>query len=591
MMLDATPREDFFGTSGPRDAELAIVGESWGREEEQRQQPFVGASGAELDRMLFESGLSLIPTLKTNLFAYRPEGDEAWRLFNPKGKDKNPLLKGLDPSPFALNEYHRLFRQLSQMPNLKCVIATGNYALWALSDALVSISGTSMGNGATVLVPGGITSWRGSMLHWNSPSSRAIPLLPIIHPAAILRAWYQRAATIQDLRRAHQAFSGDWAPKTAPKILAPPEFNQAIQKFEEWLALANSGARLRLAHDIETKHGLITCMGFATGPYDETGFAMVIPLVRLKPGRQFDSFWTQQQEAHLAHLIRKILSHPNVHIEGQNYTYDTQYIQRFYGCIPSCSFDTMLAHHLLFPGTPKSLDYLSSLYCRYHRYWKDDNKDWDLSSDEKQHLVYNGVDVLRTFECATRLRTLITELKQEEQWEWEKKKADLALRMMFRGVRIDLERRADIGTKLLMHQLYLRGRLSTLIAPQLVPVMKSPTAKPWYQSTRQQAPIIYDVLGLKGQRNRKTGNITVDDEALAELARLYPELKTFFDLLLESRSIQVFHSTFVKAPLEPSGRMRCSFNPAGTETFRWSSSENAFGRGTNLQNVPKGEED
>jgi DNA polymerase I len=34
--------------------------------------------------------------------------------------------------------------------------------------------------------------------------------------------------------------------------------------------------------------------------------------------------------------------------------------------------------------------------------------------------------------------------------------------------------------------------------------------------------------------------------------------------------------------------MRCSFNVAGTETYRFSSSKNAFGTGMNLQNIPKG---
>src|SRR6185312_5176356 len=38
-------------------------------------------------------------------------------------------------------------------------------------------------------------------------------------------------------------------------------------------------------------------------------------------------------------------------------------------------------------------------------------------------------------------------------------------------------------------------------------------------------------------------------------------------------------------PLDPDGRMRCSYNVVGTENGRWSSSKNAFGRGTNLQNV------
>jgi DNA polymerase-1 len=37
--------------------------------------------------------------------------------------------------------------------------------------------------------------------------------------------------------------------------------------------------------------------------------------------------------------------------------------------------------------------------------------------------------------------------------------------------------------------------------------------------------------------------------------------------------------------------MRCSYNVAGPETFRFSSSENAFGTGMNLQNIPIGNED
>lgn len=40
-----------------------------------------------------------------------------------------------------------------------------------------------------------------------------------------------------------------------------------------------------------------------------------------------------------------------------------------------------------------------------------------------------------------------------------------------------------------------------------------------------------------------------------------------------------------KAPLDPDGRMRCSYNVCGAETGRWSSSSNAFGRGTNIQNI------
>jgi len=41
----------------------------------------------------------------------------------------------------------------------------------------------------------------------------------------------------------------------------------------------------------------------------------------------------------------------------------------------------------------------------------------------------------------------------------------------------------------------------------------------------------------------------------------------------------------LRTPLDPDGRMRCSYNIAGTENGRWSSSKNVHGRGTNLQNI------
>jgi DNA polymerase I-like protein with 3'-5' exonuclease and polymerase domains len=98
------------------------------------------------------------------------------------------------------------------------------------------------------------------------------------------------------------------------------------------------------------------------------------------------------------------------------------------------------------------------------------------------------------------------------------------------------------------------------------------------------------MLGLPLQRHRKTGNPTVDAQALAYLRWKAPEWTKLFNLLEDERSVDVFASTFIRAPLDSDGRMRCSFNIAGTETFRWSSSQNVFGSGTNLQNIPKNQE-
>jgi DNA polymerase I-like protein with 3'-5' exonuclease and polymerase domains len=114
-------------------------------------------------------------------------------------------------------------------------------------------------------------------------------------------------------------------------------------------------------------------MGFA----DSTRFAMCVPFIRrgLSDG-SFESYWTPEQEAEILLWIRKTLSHPKIKVVGQNYIYDTQYIQHEMGLSPPLTHDTMLAQNVLFPGTPKDLGYLSSLYCKYHWYWKDDVKDW-----------------------------------------------------------------------------------------------------------------------------------------------------------------------------------------------------------------------
>jgi hypothetical protein len=99
------------------------------------------------------------------------------------------------------------------------------------------------------------------------------------------------------------------------------------------------------------------------------------------------------------------------------------------------------------------------------------------------------------------------------------------------------------------------------------------------------------VLGIKIPSHRKTKNETLGKEALNELREKYPIWRGLFNRLGDIRSVGVFITHFIRAPLDPDGRMRCSFNPAGTETFRWSSSKNAYRRGANLQNLPKGDED
>jgi DNA polymerase-1 len=86
-------------------------------------------------------------------------------------------------------------------------------------------------------------------------------------------------------------------------------------------------------------------------------------------------------------------------------------------------------------------------------------------------------------------------------------------------------------------------------------------------------------------------HVTCDDKALEIIMQREPITRPLIRAIQEYRSLGVFLSTFVLAKLDYDKRMRCSYNICGTETYRFSSSKNPFESGTNLQNIPKGNEE
>lgn len=602
----------WFGTSGPRDARIMIVGESWGQSEEFEKLPFVGESGREFTRILADAGIDRASCFLTNVVSSRPPRNEMWRFFAPP-KAGEQEINHLHPLPIIKEGLHALYQQIEAVkPDL--LIAAGNYALWALATGTVGYGRASEPppDYAGQRVPTGIDSWRGSMLYCTALAAglSSTKLLPIYHPAGILRQWSWRAVTVHDLKsRVPMALARDWRPIPEPRILAPPAFAEARDCLATWLQRADraSGDKLRLAHDIEntlSQPRFMTCASFAEGGYDAQGLALVIPFIRLKEDKSFESYWPFDEELELLKLQRRVLTHPNILIEGQNYLHDTQWEQREHGITPRLDFDTMLAHHLLFPGTPKSLDYISSLYCRYHRYWKDDNKEWDLKGNFIEHLRYNGEDSLRTYECASSLRHLIKQLGMEELWRIEKQKGLLALEMMNRGVGMNLQRRSELALELAIAADGIGSWLLQMVPQAIVDELllsrkaergqKPKLAKTkslWFKSADQQKLLFSQGLGLKLPNHRKTGRMTFNADALVQLRDRHPEFTRLFTSIEDLRSINVFRQNFILAPLDHDQRMRCMFNTGGTETFRWSSSENAFGGGTNLQNIPMGDEE
>ena len=553
----------------------------------------MGESGLEMNRILAQAGLKRDSILCTNVIAAQPQSNETWRFFEPKSTARS-RIGGLAPSELVRSHVSVLYRQISAFPR-SLVIVAGNYALWSLTnctgaEVIRESNFRAIPPELQTWGPTGIMSWRGSMLYTDArPEFGTVPrtpLLPIIHPAAILRAWYLRDVTIHDLRsRIPMALRGDWRPED-PVLLAPPTFEVARNLLRSWLRHAEETmSQMTLSVDIETNRTLITCIGLASS----SRLAISIPFVR-KTDDGLESYWTPVEEAELIWLLRSVLTHPLIRIVGQNFVYDTQYIQRFLGVTPDLWFDTMLAQNVIFPGTPKDLGYLASLYCQYYWYWKDDAKEWDGKGTLEQLLQYNAMDCIRTWEIAESQQQYIRHLGLEPQMDLKMQTSKLCLRMMNRGVLIDRRRRDQLLFELSEALSRLHQELLGIIPQSWIKPHTKPNETFWFTSDKQTKQLFYDFLGFRVIRHRKTGNPTTGKEALMQFKKLYPQFSGLINRLDLAGSIENTLNV-LKAGIEFDGRMRCSYNPGGTETHRLSSSTNAFGRGTNFQNLTKGEED
>lgn len=355
---------------------ILLIGEAWGRVEDEYKHALVGASGLELARMLAESGIAPWPHHKystakqmidhwtrlrkdhkiavSNVFYARPPGNKIELFFGKEGNHDLPALKA---GKYVLPEYMphiiKLWAEIDELkPNL--VVAMGNSAVWAL------------------LGRASISAVRGTV-QWSERCQ--VKVLPCFHPAFILRDWSLRPTTVADLIKANRE----------------AEFPE-IRRIERWITTHDhvSGARLSLDEiaewftrpvesysiDIETAYilysklelekmtpkqryrlsSMISMVGFARNPYD----ALVIPF--MDRSMENLSYWPNMQEEIQAwrHTYRALKS--PVPKTMQNTLYDATRFAEIGITVPHCKNDPMLQHHALFPEMRKSLGFLASLY-------------------------------------------------------------------------------------------------------------------------------------------------------------------------------------------------------------------------------------
>lgn len=610
---------------------MVIVGESWGGTEKERQLPFMGWSGHELEAILAEAGLGetglrrldqliaekLDPRLGqftdkcdfflTNVVAEQPPGNNMHLFFHQTAVAKHNKwqdYKGLYPRDNVRSGIERLKAQLRAIkPDL--IIGLGNYVLWALTDNCFEVAyGTDEASGW--LVPRGVGEWRGSQLYVDIGMGAPVPFLPTYHPASIRQAWAWRYLIVHDLRaRAKPFLEGSlrWEEPTRNFIIRPTA-SQVVETLHMLLEKADHHAefnsQLPIVCDLETRSYLIACVGLAWSRLD----AITIPLMCVE---RKEGYFNEQEEFLISTLLRRLLTHRGVFLVGQNFLYDAQYLAAQLFARVRIGFDTMLMHHLCWPGggsaekksgvagiTRKGLSHLSSLYCSHHRHWKDEGKNWEPWMGEEQLWIYNSTDCVRTFEVYEELFVLIGKFNLRAQSVERMDVAnELALQMMMNGCAVNQKARAAVALELADCVVEYEARIEQLVPPDVFPRKMKTKTKPgtrWPASAHQQKEIFYDILGIKPVLDKKTGNPTVGKNALPIIGNREPILRQITNDLGEMRRFDAAAEA-CNMRLDPDNRLRFAFNPGGTETFRWSSSENAFGGGGNGQNISKGTED
>jgi len=136
-----------FGSGDPA-AAVMLVGEGPGRDEDLRGEPFVGRSGALLDRLIAEElGRDRSACYVANVVKCRPPGNR-------------------DPLPDEVEACRHFLEQQVELVEARVVVTLGNFA-----------SRTLLGR------PEGVTRLRGHAYPW-----RGRWLVPTFHPAAALRS-------------------------------------------------------------------------------------------------------------------------------------------------------------------------------------------------------------------------------------------------------------------------------------------------------------------------------------------------------------------------------------------------------------------
>jgi uracil-DNA glycosylase family 4 len=536
-------------TISPPGAKIFIVGEAPGEIEDSTGKPFHPASdvGKMLDKLLQNAKLSRYEVTIGYVLKERPPGGSIDFYFLDKSKTV--------PKPVVLKWVEELRQEIIlYKPNI--VIGLGEIVLYLLTGEKK------------------IDSNRGYLIDF--PLIPEQKLICTYHPQKLNFNPKLGFAAVMDFRKAVLESKSPSFPEEKRALTPRPRLNE----FSEYIDYLIKDHKEPIALDIETTpSGHLDILGMAEDQNAAMSFTFVSNKIAvLSPMDEFN-LWRKLSDLF---KVKSIIMH--------NGLFDTASMWNFLGILArGYDKDTMIATHVCWPETPRSLSFISSI-CLNVPKWK------HTAADDGA--LYNCEDAANTYGCWEFFKRELTKGNHWPTFNSEMQQVWPASMLQLQGIKVNREVQKGMITQINTDLDSLKIELTQEFGREVN-----------LQSPKQVQELLYNDMKLPPQyKRRKSRNdkrkVTTDAEALNKLFRTTgnPLLKKILDYKKLKKLL-----TFVDITVSPNDTVHTSYNITGAtmqrkkkgvviddedqyRSFgRWSSSASIilpYGSG-NLQNIPK----
>lgn len=515
---------------GDKDSEIVIISEFPGAQDVALNQPFSGASGKTLWNALRRHKI------------IRPQCYETYVIKRQVSAKDNVQTSELSLWQEAL-QY-----ELSLLKNAKVIICMGNISL----NALLNFTG--------------IQQYRGSVYEYKIDENIVCPVVVAQNPNTVIKMPETEIVFQMDMEKVSRVLNGDYKEHEITKIINPT--------FAEAKAMMRAVRKRfkKASVDIEVTGYETACIGIGISAHT----AMCINFRDAKENR-----YTVAEEFALMKSFAAMCDDPETFIIAQNGNFDSYFMGFKDHTMFKVDFDTLLAHHTLYPRLPHNLGFLTSQYTD-HPYYKDDKDAFREGGDINTFWEYNCTD------CAITFAVYEAELKELQDQKLDTFFFDHVMRLQphlsestVTGVAVDPAVKTRLSKEIGQDVTKLRNE----VIEKARYAARDPELTINPNSPQQVSNLLFNKLGLKYHRRSADAKARKD---LMNDPRTSIEAKEFLAKLGKYSEETKFFSTYVETKLDPDNRFRAEFKQYGVSKApgRLSSGKTLWGSGGNAQNQP-----